>query len=259
MRVAVFCGGGKDGYTAFHKAREEGHDVVYLLTFVYAEPYIFHSLLIAELHSQALGIPQLKVKVNSKNPFPDIFEAFTRLKKEEKVEGIVTGDIDAPDHKRAWDEMCGKLGMKLLAPLWDLPPYPGNRYRERVLNMELSTGMKAIINCIDLKYLGEEWLGREFDRACVNEMKALVGPPGVGIDAVGEFGEFHTTVLDSPLFKKSIEITKFRKEKLVYGRREGEPRGARGLGDAQIRKGLPPGSSFLFMNIEEAVLRPKNH
>lgn len=100
--------------------------------------------------------------------------------------------------------------------------------------------MKAIINCIDLDHFGEEWLGREFDGACVEEMKTLFGPSG--IDAKGEFGEFHTIVLDSPLFKEVIEITKFSKK------RQGNDDG-----------GLPFYGKFFYMDIEKAVRRPKNH
>jgi diphthamide synthase (EF-2-diphthine--ammonia ligase) len=73
-------------------------------------------------------------------------------------------------------------------------------------------------------------------------MKPLVGRPGVGIDATGEPGEFHTTVLDAPLFKESIKITKFSKKSQVvdYG---GSPN---------------PTGNFCYMDIEEAVLKPKN-
>ena len=250
MRVVVTWSGGKDSYTAYHKAIEQGHDVAYLLTCVYVKPYIFHSYLISELGAKALRTTQIEFEVKDySNIYQDWFEVLARLKKEEGVEALVTGDIDSVDHKRVWDEMCGKLGMELIMPLWDMPPYPGNRYRERVLNMELSTGMRAIINCIDLKYFSEEWLGREFDRTCVQEMKALVGPPGVGIDAAGEFGDFHTSVLDSPLFKEAIEITKSSKKKMVWG--------GPGLGNAQTSTGSQPGGTFLYMDIEEAVLRPK--
>jgi uncharacterized protein (TIGR00290 family) len=189
-----------------------------------------------------LGIPQLKVKV--KDSYQDILEAITRLNKEEGIEGIVTGDIDNVHHKHMWDKACKRLGMKLIMPLWDRPPYPKNGYRERILKIELSTGMRAIINCIDLKYFGEEWVGREFDEPCIQEMKALVGPPGIGIDATGEFGEFHTTVLDAPLFKEAIKITKFSKKSQVV---EFPPRGK------LLRR-----RNFLFMDIEEAILKPKN-
>jgi uncharacterized protein (TIGR00290 family) len=190
-----------------------------------------------------LGIPHLKVKVEG-NRFNAIIDALTRLKKEEDIEGIVTGDIDNVHHKRTWDYACKKLGMKLLMPLWDRRLFsllPGDRYRKRVLDIELSVGMKPIISCVDLNYLGAEWFGREFNKECVEDMKPLVGPWHKGIDATGEPGEFHTTVLDAPLFKQSIEITKFakRNEEVDFG---GWPN----------RVG-----NFLYMDVEEAVLKPK--
>jgi uncharacterized protein (TIGR00290 family) len=244
MRVVVHWSGGKDCTTALHKIIEQGHEVARLVTYVYMEPYVFHSLLAAELQSKALGISHLKVKVGA-DRFNDIIGALTRLKKEEGIEGIVTGDIDNVHHKRTWDYACKKLGVKLIMPLWDRHFFsllPGDRHRERVLNTELSLGMKPIISCIDLNYLSQEWLGREFNKNCVQDMRPLVGPWGVGIDAVGEPGEFHTTVLDAPLFKQVVEITKSSKknEELDFG---GWPN----------RVG-----NFLYMDIEEAVLRPKN-
>ena len=207
------------------------------------EPYIFHSIRVAELQAEALGIPHLKVKVEG-DRFDAIVGELTRLKKEEDIEGIVTGDIDNVHHKRTWDYACKKLGTKLLMPLWDRPFFsllPGDRYRKRVLDMELSVGMKPILSCIDLNYLGEEWFGREFDRKCVEDMKPLIGPWGKGIDATGEPGEYHSTVLDAPLFKQSIDITKFTKKnkELDFG---GWPN----------RVG-----NFLYMDVEEAVLKPK--
>ena len=101
--------------------------------------------------------------------------------------------------------------------------------------------MKPVLSCIDLNYMGEEWFGREFNRKCVEDMKPLIGPWGKGIDATGEPGEFHSTVLDAPLFKQAIEIKNFTKknEELDFG---GWPN----------RVG-----NFLYMDIEEAVLKPK--
>lgn len=247
MRVVVHWSGGKDCCTALHKVIEQGHEVVYLLTYVYMEPYVFHSLPVMELQSKALGIPHIKIKIESKRPqdrYDQILGVHARLNKEEGIEAIVTGDIDNVHHKRVWKDACKMLGMKLIMPLWDRPFsfIPGNPYRKRVLNMELSLGMKPILSCIDLKYFGEEWLGREFNRACVEDMKPLVGRLGVGIDATGEPGEFHTTVLDAPLFKETIEITKFSKKSRVvdYG---GSPN---------------PTGNFCYMDIEKAVLKPKN-
>jgi len=243
MRVVVHWSGGKDCTTALHKIIEQGHEVACLVTYIYMEPYVFHSIRVAELQAQSLGIPHVKVKVEG-DRFNAIVGTLARLKKEEGIEGIVTGDIDNVHHKRTWDYACKKLDVKLIMPLWDRHFFsllPGDRHRKRVLNIELSVGMKPIISCIDLNYLGKEWLGREFNSNCVEDMKPLVGPWGHGIDATGEPGEFHTTVLDAPLFKQAIEITKFNKknEELDFG---GSPN----------RFG-----NFLYMEVEEAVLKPK--
>jgi len=243
MRVLVHWSGGKDCCTALHKITEQGHEVAYLVTYVYMEPYAFHSLLVAELQAKALGIPHLKVKVEG-NRFNAIIDALTRLKKQEGIEAIVTGDIDNVHHKRTWDYACKKLGTKLIMPLWDRPFFsllPGDRYRKRVLEMELSVGMKPILSCIDLNYLGKEWLGRVFDRKCVEDMKPLIGPWGHGIHATGAPGVYHSTELDAPLFKQAVEITKFstKNEEIDFG---GYPN----------RVG-----NFLYMDVEEAVLIEK--
>jgi diphthamide synthase (EF-2-diphthine--ammonia ligase) len=81
MRVIVHWSGGKDCTTALHKIIEQGHEVARLVTYVYMEPYVFHSLLAAELQSKALGIPHLKVKVGT-DRFNYIIGTLTRLKKD---------------------------------------------------------------------------------------------------------------------------------------------------------------------------------
>jgi diphthine-ammonia ligase len=241
MKVLVVWSGGKDAYTSYHMAIKQGHQVTNLLTFKFMEPYIFHSLPVMELQSKALGVPQ--IKANIKDPNQDILSIIRYLKQQEKVEAIVTGDIDSTTHKRMWTDVCKKTSMKLIMPLWDRPHYPGYRRRERVLDLENATGMKAIINCIDLKYLDEKWLGRQFDAACIREMKTLIKPTGNGLDATGEFGEFHTTVTDGPLFNKTIEITKseIKKQEVEFSSKGKHP----------LRR------NFLFIEIKEASLKDK--
>jgi diphthamide synthase (EF-2-diphthine--ammonia ligase) len=96
MRVVVHWGGRKDSCLAYHKAVKLGYDIVYLLTYVYREPYIFHGLKLMELQSEALGVPQRKVKI--KHATVDVFNALAHLKEEERIEGLVTGDIANVNH-----------------------------------------------------------------------------------------------------------------------------------------------------------------
>jgi diphthine-ammonia ligase len=243
MRVVVHWSGGKDCCTAYHKIIEHRHEVACLVTYVYMDPYIFHSFKVIEQQAKALGVPHVFVKITG-NRYDDIMGTLERLHKEQKVEAIVTGDIDNVHHRRVWRDACKKLDMKLIMPLWDRPLnlIPGSRYRKRIMNMELSTGVKAILSCVDQRYFTEDWLGRKIDEKCVEDMKPLVGPAGKGIDVSGEPGEYHSTTLDAPLFKQAIEITKFTKKSKVVD-----------FGGSPYREG-----NFLYMDIEEAVLKPKN-
>lgn len=234
MRVLLQWSGGKECCLAYHKAIEQGHDVAYLLTIVYAEPYFFHSFMIMELQSKALGTPQLRVKI--KDPYQDIFEAISRLNKEEEIEGVVTGDIAGVIHRRFYEETCEKLGMELIMPLWDPcwweTPLSS---RFRILDEEISAGIKPVFSSVNLDYFGEEWLGRQLDRACIKDLEALVDKHG--IDVCGEDGRgYHTMVIDSPFFKETIEIGSFSRERARVVRTN---------------------SSWLYMDVKEAVLSPK--
>ena len=236
MRVVVQWSGGKECCLAYHKAVEQGHEIAYLLTYIYRKPYIFHSLPLMELQSKTLGIPQLKVKV--KKSYDDIFKALTRLNKEEGIEGFVTGDIAgagcARVHQIYYDIMCEKLGITMIMPI-ENPS--GNTYD--VLKEEISVGIRPVMSCINLDYFGEEWLGRVIDRDSIMDLKALADREG--IDVCSEDGRgFHSMVIDAPLFRETIEIGKFKKK-------------------TRKEKAKTWKRNWLYMDIKEAFLKPKNN
>jgi diphthamide synthase (EF-2-diphthine--ammonia ligase) len=71
----------------------------------------------------------------------------------------------------------------------------------------ISAGIKTmIVSCNDT--LGASFLGRIIDAKTVEDLEQK------GVDVCGENGEFHTVVLDCPLFQQSIEVT--QGEKLVH-------------------------------------------
>ena len=199
----------------FHKIVEQGHEVASLVTYIYMEPYAFHSFKVIEQQAKALGMPHQFVKITDKR-YDDIMGTLERLHKEAGAKAIVTGDIDNVHHRRVWKDACRKLDMQLIMPLWDpLNLIPGNRHRKRIMELEQATGVKAILSCIDQRYFTPEWLGRQIDRKCIEDMQPLGGPAGKGIDVSGEPGEYHSTSLDAPLFKQRVEITKFIRQSRV--------------------------------------------
>ena len=56
--------------------------------------------------------------------------------------------------------------------------------------------------------LGEEWLGREVDLNFINQLVKLRKTKDVTL--CGEAGEYHTLVVDGPLFQKRMEIMETR-------------------------------------------------
>ena len=234
MRVVIHWSGGKECCLAYHKVIAQGHEVAFLLSYAYKEPYIFHSFPVMEVQSKALGVPLLKVKV--KKAYEDILAALTRLNKEEGIEGIVTGDIVgagcAQIHQTYYDAMCEQLGMTLIMPIEN-----SSKDTYDVLKEEISLGIKPIMNCINLDFIGEEWLGRVLDAASIEDLKALADRQG--IDVCSEDGRgFHTMVVDAPLFKNRIEIGEFKRK-------------------VSKEKSKSWKRTWLYMDIKEAFLRPK--
>jgi len=234
VKLVVNWSGGKECCLALHKVIKQGYEVAYLLSYIYKEPYIFHSVPLMELQSKTLGIPHLKVKI--KRPYEDILATLSRLKSEEDVEGFVTGDIVgagcAQVHQTYYDAMCEQLGMKLL-----MPNENPARHTYEVLTEEIAGGIRPLMNCINLDHFGEEWLGRVLDEYAIKDLKTLADKQG--IDVCSEDGRgFHTMVLDAPLFKERLEIGKFKKKKYKEKSKNWK-------------------RNWLYMDIKEAFLKPK--
>jgi uncharacterized protein (TIGR00290 family) len=209
MKLVVHWSGGKECGLAYHKVIKQGHQVTCLLSFEYQRPYIFHSFQVMELQSKTLGTP-LKV-VRIKKAYDDILGALTKLKQEQGIEGIVTGDIAGAGcalvHSSYYESMAKQLGLSFLMPNVSSD---GDTYG--VLKEVVETGLRPMLNCINTNFFGEEWLGRKIDPASIKELKELADEKG--IDVSSEDGQgYHSTVVEAPLFKESIEIAKFKAKK----------------------------------------------
>jgi diphthamide synthase (EF-2-diphthine--ammonia ligase) len=181
MKVAVSWSGGMESVLSCYKVLKEGYDVAYLVVFVADTwPAFCHPLPIMELQAKSLGIPLLKLRV--KEPYEKSYnEAISKLV-DMGIEGIVTGDM----------------------PLWE-------QDTSKVLDDEISSGFRSVFTCLGRQWFTEEWLGRELNKNSVKDLKALAKE--TGMDPCGENGEYHTMTIDGPIFKETIEISKFSKEK----------------------------------------------
>ncbi len=64
----------------------------------------------------------------------------------------------------------------------------------------LEAGIETIIvSCNEI--MGERFIGQQLSTALVEELESM------GVDACGENGEFHTIVLNCPLFSERINVS----------------------------------------------------
>jgi uncharacterized protein (TIGR00290 family) len=101
---------------------------------------------------------------------------------------------------REWaDKVCASLGVQSIEPLC-------GRGSEEILLDFIESGFEAVVVATQANLLNKEWLGRKLDKSFLKDIKRLKN-----IDVCGENGEYHTLVIDGPIFKKRIDISKFQK------------------------------------------------
>ena len=204
MKVAASWSGGKESCLAFHKAIAQGHEVAFLLTFVLNDwPGLCHPLSVMRLQSEALGMRHLTFKVIE--PYLESYrDVVANLAREEGIEGIVTGDIRIEDHRRWMESVCSRLPVAPIMPLWGTGG-------TQLLHEVVSEGLKPVFTCVKEPWFSGKWLGRQLDGECLGELENLHRKSGM--DLCGENGEYHTMVLDGPMFRKSIRIEESSQEK----------------------------------------------
>jgi uncharacterized protein (TIGR00290 family) len=106
--------------------------------------------------------------------------------------GIVFGDIDLQAHRDWEEQVCARANLSAHLPLWQ-------RDRRQLAQEVTQLGFKAIVVCVDHRYLTADYCGREYNHEFVASLPE-------GVDACGENGEFHTFVFDGPLFNSRLNV-----------------------------------------------------
>jgi len=198
-RVAVSWSGGKDSCLALYKALQKGLEVSCLLNFVSKDgrcmAHGVSSKLIA-VQSEAIGIPLLQKEVTW-DTYEEGFKEAARELKRAGIDGIVFGDIDIVEHIDWVIKVCNEAGVLYMEPLWRLD-------RLQILKEFVGLGFEAIVVSAKADLFRAEWLGRKVDEAFIDDLLRL--RERNNFDLCGEFGEYHTFVINGPIFKKRIKI-----------------------------------------------------
>ena len=201
MKVFASWSGGKESCLACYKAISEGFEVSYLLNFISEDgkrsrAHGISSDLIA-LQAKALGIPIIQVKSTWGSYEAKLKGAVEELK-EQGVKGGVFGDIDLKEHREWVDRVCSEVEIASIEPLWGHEP-------RAILKEFVNAGFKAIIIKVKADFFDEEWLGRELNREFIENLPEEIHP-------CGEHGEYHTFVVDGPLFQRSVKLIESNKK-----------------------------------------------
>jgi uncharacterized protein (TIGR00290 family) len=198
QNAAILWTGGKDCSLAFYEARRDGYDIRCLVTFAPPNPnFLEHPPAFVKLQAQALALPHHFVTI--KTPFEESYEtALCKLRDEMDIETVVTGDIAEVIGNPNWiRERSRPVGMKVYTPLW-------GRDRLALLQQQLAAGFRVIFSCVNTRWLGKDWIGRELDDVAINDLGDV--RKRTGLDLCGEEGEYHTLVTDGPLFARPMRI-----------------------------------------------------
>jgi diphthine-ammonia ligase len=200
MSYIVSWSGGKESCLALYQALGSGYQVSRLVNFISEESHrvSFHGTeaRLVQLQSQAIGIPLLQ-KEASRDGYELDFKEAVRSLIPDGIESMVFGDIYLQEHRDWVERVCGELGIEAVEPLWGRSP-------EEILASLIDSGFEAVIVSARAELISEDWIGRRVDRVFMDYLKTKK------IDPCGENGEYHTLVVNGPLFKREIQLTESR-------------------------------------------------
>lgn len=185
---------GKDSTLAVWKALEAGLSPLRLLLIhnIDHRHAWFHDLspAVTERLSEAIGIP-IEIIETTGAAYEKNLEAALTVCRSEGAEVCVFGDIDIEGHYTWGCERCERAGLRPWYPLWHMSR------RDAVLSF-LDAGFTTVITAVDLTKMDTDYLGQPLTRNLMARMEAE------GIDVCGENGEYHSLVVDGPLFRHPL-------------------------------------------------------
>ena len=192
--------GGKDSALAlYHSLNDDSHQIKRLLTSINIETerISMHGVRLSLLEKQAyaIGIP-LSILCLPGEITMEEYDQMMRIQMDQvKEEGITTsvfGDIFLEDLKAYREQRLEEVGLSGKFPLW-------KRDTTELVHEFIDLGFRTMVVSVDGSKLDQSFVGREIDKAFLNDLPE-------GVDPCGENGEFHSFVFEGPIFKEPIQF-----------------------------------------------------
>lgn len=197
-QAQILCSwsGGKDSCFALMQAIRQGYRPQVLLNVLNEEGRISRShgipANILQAQAAAMQLPIHLISSSWQEYEVKFVGALQQLTQQYSLTHAVFGDIDLQAH-RDWEEkVCAQAGLTALLPLWQ-------QNRKTLVYQMLDAGIETMIVSCNTT-MGERFLGKMLTTELVTELESL------GVDVCGENGEFHTLVLNCPIFNKALKV-----------------------------------------------------
>lgn len=201
-KVTVSWSGGKDSTFALHKIiSEKKFQVVCLHTIIDndSKKVGLHGIpeTLIEKQSKSIGIPLEKIYLPASegvNSYTSLMKTFYDKCADEKIVGVVFGDIFLQDLRDFKVNLLKSSGLSGYFPLWNIKS-------KTILKDFIGAGFKAKICAVRSDLFSKNQLGAMLDEQFLSNMSPQIDP-------CGENGEFHTFVFDGPIFREEIPVQK---------------------------------------------------
>lgn len=147
--------------------------------------------------AEVMGLPLYEIQI----PYPcsnaeyegamrEFLDRMRALPEDLGAEHLAFGDLFLEDIREYRESKLEGTGFMPIFPVWGLPT-------AELAETMIASGLKAIVTAVNPSMLGGEFAGRWFDREFLSDLPD-------GVDPLGENGEFHTCVIDGPMFPRAI-------------------------------------------------------
>lgn len=198
-KTVISWSGGKDSCFVLDRLVHQGIEIKGLITTSsktkgrsFAHD-LKHELLIAQ--AEALDLPLFFIETDMKTYTEDFISKLEVLKKTTGIDSIAFGDLYLDGHRDWGESVSATVGVEPLYPMW-------MKKEDALKGLEafINTGYEAIITRIDPEKIPSDWLGKTVNSDFYKAMEKL------NVCPMGESGEYHTLVVDGPLFRKKMNV-----------------------------------------------------
>lgn len=216
-KIVALLSGGKDSTYTIIKCVSEGHEIVALAhlspppktdeldSYMYQTvghnvvKHVAAAIGIQLFQAEIKGTPvsqELSYKETACDEVEDLYLLLRRVRDEMGCDAVCSGAIFSTYQKNRVEEVCGRLGLVSLAPLWE-------QEQDGLLQEMISYQIMIRIIKVASIGLGREHVGR-YAQELLPHFRTI--NKKFGFNICGEGGEFESLVTDCPLFGSRLVV-----------------------------------------------------